>query len=54
MMMCLKIGAFILIFQTTVFSKTTLSQAERISLVVPLFLFLIIEAISVGKLLNNK
>lgn len=54
MMMCLKIGAFVLIFQKSVFSEMVLSEAERISLVTPLFLFLITEAISVGKLLNNK
>ncbi len=54
MMVFLKIGAFILLFQTEVFVKDALSQAERISLVVPLFLFLIAEALAVGKRLNNK
>jgi len=54
MMMCLKIGAFVLIFQTSVFAKASLSQVERISLVVPLFLFLIVEAIAVSRLLNNR
>ena len=54
MMMCLKIGFFVLIFQNDVFSKPDLSQFERISLVIPLFLFLIAEAIAVGRLLNNK
>lgn len=53
MMMCLKIGVFVLIFQNNVF-KIELSQTERISLVVPLFLFLIAEALAVGKLLNSK
>ena len=54
MMMFLKIGAFVLIFKNEVFAKEALSQAERVSLVVPLFLFLIAEAVAVGKLLNNK
>ncbi|SFC95621.1 DUF6168 family protein [Algibacter pectinivorans] len=54
MMMCLKIGAFVLIFQKSVFHEVVLSQAERINLVVPLFLFLIAEAVVVGKLLNDK
>lgn len=54
MMMCLKIGAFVLIFQTSVFAKSPLSQVERVSLVIPLFLFLIVEAIVVSRLLNSK
>jgi len=54
MMMCLKIGAFVLIFQSSVFAKSALSQVDRISLVVPLFLFLIVEAVAVSRLLNNR
>ena len=54
MMMFLKIGAFVLIFQTEVFVNDALSWADRVSLVVPLFLFLIAEALAVGKLLNKK
>ncbi|WGH74734.1 DUF6168 family protein [Tenacibaculum tangerinum] len=50
----LKIGFFVLIFQATVFANIELTKAERISLVIPLFLFLITEAIGVSKLLNNK
>lgn len=53
-LMFFKIGAFVLIFQTSVFSKDDLTQIERVSLVVPLFLFLIIEATAVSKLLNSK
>jgi hypothetical protein len=41
-------------FQSTVFEKESLTQPERIGLVVPLFIFLIVEAIAVGKLLNSK
>ncbi|TDQ28560.1 DUF6168 family protein [Tenacibaculum caenipelagi] len=50
----LKIGLFVLIFQASVFVNEQLSKPERISLVIPLFLFLIVEAIAVSKLLNNK
>lgn len=49
----LKIGFFVLIFKAPIFDNDNLSQPERISLVVPLFLFLITEAIGVSKLLNN-
>ena len=45
MLMFFKIGAFV---------KDQLEQADKIALVVPLFLFLIVEAIAVGKLLNSK
>jgi hypothetical protein len=54
MLMFFKIGAFVLIFQNAVFAKDQLDQAEKVALVVPLFLFLIVEAIAVGKLLNSK
>ncbi|CAL2102385.1 conserved membrane protein of unknown function [Tenacibaculum sp. 190130A14a] len=50
----LKIGFFVLIFQASVFANEALNKPERVSLVIPLFLFLIIEAIAVSKLLNNK
>lgn len=54
MMMFLKIGVFVLIFKNSVFTDTPLTQVERVSLVLPLFLFLIVEALSVGRLLNSK
>lgn len=50
----LKIGFFVLIFQDTIFTNDNLTKPERISLVIPLFLFLITEAIGVSKLLNSK
>ena len=50
----LKIGFFVLIFQASVFANEELTKPERFSLVIPLFLFLIAEAIAVSKLLNNK
>lgn len=53
-LMFFKIGAFVLIFQSSVFANENLTQMERIGLVIPLFLFLITEAIAVSKLLNSK
>lgn len=50
----LKIGFFVLIFQASVFTNEQLTNPERFSLVIPLFLFLIIEAVAISKLLNNK
>ena len=50
----LKIGIFVLIFQSSVFGDVVLSKLERVSLIVPLFLFLIIEAVGVSKLLTSK
>ncbi|TYB78786.1 DUF6168 family protein [Bizionia myxarmorum] len=54
MLMCFKIGFFLLIFQNAIFENDNLSQPERIALVVPLFIFLLTEGIAVAKLLNNK
>jgi len=50
----IKIGVFVLIFQSSVFANDDLTQIERVGLVVPLFLFLITEAVSVSRLLNNQ
>ena len=52
--MFFKIGAFVIIFQESVFVKEHLSTAERMALVFPLFLFLIVEAAAIAKLLNSK
>jgi len=49
----LKLGFFVLIFNNPVFTET-LSKPERFSLVIPLFLFLISEALATAKLLNSK
>ncbi|WP_082050827.1 DUF6168 family protein [Neotamlana sedimentorum] len=54
MLMFFKIGAFVLIFQESVFAKESLLKVESVALVIPLFLFLIIEAIAVARLLNSK
>ncbi len=50
----LKMGFFVLVFQATVFANEQLTKPERFSLVIPLFLFLIIEAVAISKLLNSK
>jgi len=50
----LKIGFFVVIFQATVFSEVKLEMFQRLSLMTPFFLFIIIEAIAVAKLLNSK
>lgn len=50
----LKIGFFVMIFQSTVFSEIELEKFERVSLIIPLFLFLTIEAVAVSKLLNSS
>lgn len=50
----LKIGVFVMVFQSSIFSEIELEKFERISLIIPLFLFLIAEAVAVSKLLNSK
>ncbi|QDO93128.1 hypothetical protein FNB79_03760 [Formosa sediminum] len=53
-LMLIKLGVFVLLFKDTVFKSEQLAQAERYALVVPLLLFLTLEAIAVAKLLNSK
>lgn len=50
----LKIGFFIVLFQATVFSEVKLEMFQRLSLMIPFFLFIVIEAVGVSKLLNSK
>ena len=50
----LKIGFFTLIFQSSILSEVKLPLFERVSLIAPFFLFLLIEAIFTSKLLNTK
>ncbi|OEK06115.1 hypothetical protein A8C32_18975 [Flavivirga aquatica] len=52
MLIFFKIGAFVLLFQTSVFSKVDLTQSDRVGLVAPLFVFLLAEAFIVYKTLN--
>lgn len=49
----IKMGLFVLIFQESILSKS-LDKPEKLALIIPLFLFLIIEALGVSKLLINK
>ncbi len=53
-LMLLKIGFFVIIFQDSVFAGDQLAKSQRISLVIPLFIFLITEAVAVSKLLSSK
>jgi hypothetical protein len=50
----LKIGFFVVLFQDTVFSEVRLELYQRLSLIIPFFLFIIIESIAIAKLLNSK
>jgi len=50
----IKLGLFVLIFQTDVFANENLTKPERLSLVVPLFLFLTTEAFAIFRVLNSK
>jgi hypothetical protein len=50
----LKIGFFVVLFQDTVFSEVRLELYQRLSLITPFFLFIIIESIAIAKLLNSK
>ena len=50
----LKIGFFVLLFKDSVMLNDLLTKSAKVSLIVPLFLFLIIEAFGVSKVLNSK
>lgn len=50
----LKIGFFVVLFQTTVFPEIKLEMFQRLSLMIPFFLFIVIEAVGIAKLLNSK
>ncbi|MFD0964569.1 DUF6168 family protein [Pseudofulvibacter geojedonensis] len=50
----IKMGVFMLFFQESIFGNVNLVKSDKLSLIIPLFLFLIIEAIGVSKLLNSK
>ena len=52
--MFIKIGLFILIFKEAVFVKEDLLMAERVALIIPFFMFLLVEVVGVAKLLNSK
>ncbi len=50
----IKMGIFMLLFQESILENQNIVKSDKLSLMIPLFLFLIIEAIGVSKLLNNK
>jgi len=50
----LKIGFFVMLFQVAIFPEEKLEMFQRISLLIPFSLFIIIEAASIMKLLNSK
>ena len=50
----LKIGFFVMIFQSIVFGEVELLKYERISVIIPLFVFLILEAMFSFRLLNEE
>ena len=53
-MMFLKIGIFILLFKSTIFSEQDLAMQHRLGLLIPFFLFLIVETVCIAKLLKSK
>lgn len=50
----LKMGFFVLIFKSSLFGEVELAMFERLSLIVPLFSFLLLEAIALASLLNEE
>lgn len=53
-LMFVKIGVFILLFKSAIFSNAELTLQDRLGLVIPFFLFLIIETASIARLLKSK
>lgn len=49
-----KMGTFVLIFKDTIFNDNGFLMHDRLSMVVPTMLFLIIEAIYCGRLMNHQ
>jgi hypothetical protein len=49
-----KMGIFVLIFKDTILSNDQLSKPERFSLIIPLFIFLIVEAVAISNVLKGK
>ena len=53
-LMLVKFGVFILLYQDSIFSETGLTKPEKVSILLPILTFLLVEAIGVSKLLNNR
>ncbi len=52
--MMVKLGLFAFIFRYALFSEVPLTNPEKLILILPLIIFLTIEAIMVSKVLNSK
>ncbi|CAM1361781.1 DUF6168 family protein [Tenacibaculum xiamenense] len=52
--MFIKIGFFLILFKSAIFGEDPSTKAEKISLILPFFLYLALEAVFISKLLNNK
>ena len=50
----LKIGFFLVLFQEIIFPELKLELFQRLSLIIPFFLYIILESVSISKLLNSK
>ena len=50
----IKIGLFVLIFNGTIFQKTQLEIFEKVTLLIPFFGILSLEAVFISKILNQK
>lgn len=48
----IKIGVFVLVFKSIIFGAENLPMGERISIIVPMFIFLIIEVVYSGRIMN--
>lgn len=53
-LMFIKIGVFLLIFKNVIFAENSLEMYERTAIILPFFLFLLLEGAMIGKLLNKK
>lgn len=50
----IKIGVFVLIFKDAIFAENSMNFLERISIIIPFFMFLTFEAIYSGRLMNAQ
>lgn len=49
-----KLGLFLIVFNVPIFSEEGLEKFERVSLIIPVFIFLILEALASFKLLSQE
>ncbi|ELR69897.1 hypothetical protein C900_04600 [Fulvivirga imtechensis AK7] len=50
----IKIGVFVLVFKSTIVGAEDLTLVERLYIIIPMFLFLVLEAIYCGRLMNAQ